>query len=73
MVFKYKAVTNTGETVEGTFEGQSTDEVLYMLKGKNYLPVSVEELNEREIKSGITLGTNVKKKEDRKSACRERV
>lgn len=70
MVFKYKAVTNTGETVEGTFEGQSTDEVLYMLKGKNYLPVSVEELNEREIKSGITLGTNVKKK-DMAVFCRQ--
>lgn len=63
MIFKYKAVTNTGETVDGTFEGQNTDEVISMLRDNNYLPVSVEELNEREIKSGITLGTNIKKKD----------
>ena len=70
MVFKYKAVTDIGETVEGTFEGQSTDEVISMLRGNNYLPVSVEELNEREVKSGITLGTNVKKK-DMAVFCRQ--
>ncbi|WP_234978603.1 type II secretion system F family protein [Anaerosalibacter sp. Marseille-P3206] len=70
MIFKYKAVTDTGETLEGTFEGQNTDEVISMLRGNNYLPISVEELNEREVNSGITLGTNVKKK-DMAVFCRQ--
>lgn len=70
MIFKYKAVTNNGESIEGTFEGKSTDEVISMLRGNNYLPVSIEELNEREFKSSINITINVKKK-DMAVFCRQ--
>lgn len=42
MIYKYKAVSQTGELIEGFFEGNEESDVLAMLKGNNYLPVEVE-------------------------------
>lgn len=42
MIYKYRAVTQTGEVVEGFFEGQDESDVVSMLKGNNYLPVEIE-------------------------------
>ncbi|MDR7870029.1 MAG: type II secretion system F family protein [Tissierellaceae bacterium] len=42
MIYKYKAITKNGEPIEGFFEASNESDVLTMLKGNNYLPVSVE-------------------------------
>lgn len=42
MIFKYKAITKNGESIEGFFEASQESDVLSMLKGNNYLPISVE-------------------------------
>lgn len=42
MIYKYKAVSEKGEIIEGFFEGNDESDVLAMLKGNNYLPVTVE-------------------------------
>lgn len=61
MTYKYKAVTVTGEYIEGIHEAKSTDEVVSMLKGKDYLPIFVEKVNENQKKS-IVLKKSIKKK-----------
>lgn len=42
MIFRYKAVKKNGEPIEGFFEANEESDVLSMLKGNNYLPISVE-------------------------------
>lgn len=42
MKFKYKAIAQNGQTVEGTFEATSEGEVVSMIKGNNYMPLSIE-------------------------------
>lgn len=63
MIFKYKAVTETGEIVEGIFEGENSQEVLLMLRGNNYLPISIEEIKKGKIKSKKLFNSSVKKKD----------
>mgnify|MGYP000607107757 FL=1 len=41
MVFKYRAVSQNGEIIEGFYEAKDESDVLVMLKGNNYLPVSI--------------------------------
>lgn len=42
MIYKYKAVSQNGEMIEGFFEGDEESDVLAMLKGNNYMPVKIE-------------------------------
>ncbi len=42
MIYKYKAISQRGESIEGFFEGNDEADVLAMLKGNNYLPISIE-------------------------------
>ncbi len=63
MIYKYKAVTETGEIVKGIFEGEDSQEVLSMLIGKNYLPISIEKTKERELKNNRLFSSSVKKKD----------
>ncbi len=63
MFFKYKAATDSGQVVEGTFEGKNSQEVLSMLESRECLPISIEELNEREIKSSTSFSSSVNKKD----------
>lgn len=42
MKYKYVAVTETGFKVSGSVESSSEADVISMLRGNNYLPVSVE-------------------------------
>lgn len=41
--YKYKAISENGEIIEGYFEAQSESEVLAMLKNNDYFPMSIEE------------------------------
>lgn len=42
MKFKYKAIAQNGQTVEGTFDATSEGEVVSMIKSNNYIPVNIE-------------------------------
>lgn len=42
MIYKYKAITNEGKTIEGVFEANSRAEVVSMIKERNHLPVEVD-------------------------------
>lgn len=43
ITYQYKAVTNTGRTIEGQYSAESKDEVVRMLRDQQQFPVSVEE------------------------------
>lgn len=42
MIYKYKAVSQAGDTIEGFFEGDEESDVISMLRGNNYLPIKIE-------------------------------
>ncbi|AKL95272.1 type IV pilus assembly protein PilC [Clostridium aceticum] len=41
--FKYKAVTSTGETVEGTLDAKTKEEAVRMIRQNQQIPVKIEE------------------------------
>lgn len=53
MIYKYKAVNLNGEIVEGSFETSSKEEVIEMLKSKDFMPISVEVDIEKAAQSNI--------------------
>lgn len=69
MKFKYKAISNTGQTIEGTFDATSEGEVVSMIKSNNYIPVNVE----RDIgaDSQVELFSKKVKKKDLAVFCRQ--
>lgn len=69
MIYKYKAVRENGETVEGFFESSSELEVLTMLKNEEYMPISVERDIEKSAK--VELFTSKVKKKDLAIFCRQ--
>lgn len=69
MIYKYKAVSQNGEVIEGFFEGNEESDVLAMLKGNNYLPVSVEKDISSENK--IDIFSKKIKKKDLAVFCRQ--
>lgn len=42
MIYRYKAISQKGEVIEGFFEGDKESDVLAMLKGNNYMPMEIE-------------------------------
>jgi type IV pilus assembly protein PilC len=44
--FKYRAMNDAGERIEGTYEAASKDIVMDMISTNNYYPLKIEELNE---------------------------
>jgi type IV pilus assembly protein PilC len=46
-LYKYKAVNEKGEKIEGTYNGTSKDDVISMISTNNYYPLKIEEINER--------------------------
>ncbi len=62
MQFKYKAVTSTGQTIEGIHDGESEHDVISMLKGNNYMPISIEQTADSGQSTAISFG-KVKKKD----------
>jgi len=62
MKYKYKAMTKSGQAIEGIFDANSEAEVVAMIKGNNYMPVKVE----RDVGSEAQLelfASKVKKKD----------
>lgn len=69
MIYKYKALTKQGETIEGFFEASDEADVLTMLKSNDYLPIAVE----KDIGAGaqIYLFSPKVKKKDLAVFCRQ--
>ncbi|QAA31161.1 type II secretion system F family protein [Clostridium manihotivorum] len=44
--FKYKAMNENGERLQGTYTADSKDEVMEMISANNYYPLLVEEINQ---------------------------
>lgn len=53
MIYKYKAVNSNGEIVEDSFETSSKEEVIGMLKSKDFMPISIEVDIEKAAQSNI--------------------
>lgn len=69
MKYKYRAITPSGQKIEGTFSANSEEDVIAMIKGNNYLPVGVE----RDIgeEAQIQLFKQKVKKKDLAVFCRQ--
>ena len=70
MIYKYKAVSqDTGQIVEGFFEGEEESDVLAMIKGNNYVPIFIEK--DIELDGKIDLFSKKVKKKDLAVFCRQ--
>ncbi|HHX61427.1 MAG TPA: type II secretion system F family protein [Epulopiscium sp.] len=69
MIYQYKAISQTGETIEGFFEGENEADVLAMLKGNRYIPISIKKDIEAEAK--VDLFSKPVKKKDLAIFCRQ--
>lgn len=43
MIYKYKAISQDGQTIEGRYRSESRDNVISMLNNQGYIPIAVEE------------------------------
>ena len=69
MIYKYKAISQTGEVIEGFFEGEDESDVVAMLKGNNYMPVTIEKDVGAEAR--VDLFAQKVKKKDLAVFCRQ--
>ncbi|MDR7856122.1 type II secretion system F family protein [Tissierella sp.] len=69
MIYKYKAISQTGEVLEGVFEGQDESDVITMLKGNKYLPITVEK--DLGAEAQIDIFSSKVKKKDLAVFCRQ--
>jgi len=60
--FKYKAVGDNGQIIEGIFEATGEQEVINMLRNSNRMPISIEETGDSGASHSISFG-KVKKKD----------
>lgn len=49
-LYKFKAITSTGEPVEGTDNGNSKIEIIQRLREKQQYPINIEEVMEKDIR-----------------------
>ncbi len=55
MQFTYRAVTDSGQVIEGIYEANSEHEVLLMLKNNEYMPITIEQkVEEKPVSSYFT-------------------
>lgn len=69
MLYKYKAVSESGQVLEGVYEARTEDDVIAMIRNNSYLPVSIEESDTRE--KSLNIFTNRVKKKDLAIFCRQ--
>jgi type IV pilus assembly protein PilC len=60
--YKYKAMNDKGERIEGTYSADSKEEVIDMIKSNSYYPLNVEEL-QQSVKFDIGSFAKVKTKD----------
>ena len=51
--FKYKAVSENGQVIEGYHEAQSEEEVVNMLKNNKYFPMDIEKEIGADIRTSL--------------------
>ena len=44
--FKYRAMTKSGERIEGKYEANSRDDVIRMMNANGYYPLKIDEITE---------------------------
>lgn len=59
--FKYRAVSENGQVIEGYHEAQTEEEVVNMLKNNKYFPVNIEEETSADISTSLFLKKVTKK------------
>lgn len=59
-VFRYRAITSAGATIQGTFTAAVRSEVVEMLRQRNSFPVTVEEEQQRDLNFKIFSGVGVR-------------
>lgn len=69
MIYKYKAISQTGEVIEGFFEGEEESDVIAMLKSNNYMPINIEKDVVAEAR--VDLFAQKVKKKDLAVFCRQ--
>ncbi len=69
MIYKYKAISQSGDPIEGFFEGESETEVLAMLKTNQYMPISIEK--DIGTSAKLDLFSKKVKKKDLAILCRQ--
>lgn len=69
MIYKYKGISQSGEIIEGFFEGEEEADVLAMLKTNGYIPISIEKDIEADAK--IELFARSVTKKDLAIFCRQ--
>lgn len=62
-LYKYKAITDKGQNVNGTYETNNESEVVVMLKQNKYYPVNVEKIIEKKDVLDILFLKNIKIKD----------
>ncbi len=69
MQFKYKAVTDSGQVIEGVQDAKDEKELLTMLKGSKYMPISI---SQTESSGGtVKISFSKVKKKDMAIFCRQ--
>ena len=63
LTFKYRAMNQKGQKIEGTFKANSKNDVLAMIKDNNYYPIEIKETLEREQKDLFESFAKVKTKD----------
>lgn len=63
MLYKYRAISNNGEIIEGVFEAKNMEDVVNMLRDSNYLPIGIEEMEEKWLDIRNVVESKIKKKD----------
>ncbi|HZK56790.1 MAG TPA: type II secretion system F family protein [Clostridia bacterium] len=61
--YKYKAITNEGNSLEGTYNAKNREEVILMLRENKYFPVNIEEAEEEKDIRDLQIFDRVKAKD----------
>ena len=62
-IYKYKAITSDGKSLEGTYDAKNKDEVILMLRENKYYPVNIKETGEEKNIRNIQVFSKVKTKD----------
>ncbi len=62
-IYKYKAITNEGKTLEGTYNAKNKEEVILMLRENKYYPVNIKETEEEKDIRNLQIFNSVKIKD----------
>ncbi|MCT4595185.1 MAG: type II secretion system F family protein [Anaeromicrobium sp.] len=61
--YKYKAISKTGEKIEGTYTAKAKEEVLSLIRQNQNMPISVEEVSEGSKEISLNFLTKIKTKD----------